>query len=86
MVVVVAIQVVGLDSQRTRHHNALTGTPPMVLNNRGAAIVCWLQLCNKKPTDLSHVLVVIHVAVSLVPTQLPLGGADGRRTSPVAGD
>lgn len=46
----------------------------------------YLQLCNKQSAHLCHMLVVVHVAVPLVPAQLPLGGADGRRTCPVAGD
>lgn len=45
-----------------------------------------LQLSSKQSAHLCHVLVVVHVAVPLLPTQLPLGGADGRRARPVAWD
>lgn len=46
----------------------------------------YSQLCSKQSAHLCHMLVVVHVTVPLVPAQLPLGGADGRRTRPVAGD
>lgn len=44
------------------------------------------QFCSEQSAHLCHVLIVVHVTVYLVPTQLPLGGADRRRASPVAGD
>lgn len=44
------------------------------------------QLCSKQSAHLCHMLIVIHVAVTLVPTQLSLRGAYGRRTCPVIGD
>lgn len=46
----------------------------------------YLQLSGKESAHLCHVLVVIHVAVPLVPTQFPLGGADWWRACPVARD
>lgn len=48
-------------------------------------VYMYSQLRGKQSTHLCHVLVFIHVAVPLITTQLPLSGADGRRTRPVAG-
>lgn len=87
MVVGMAVQVIAVDSQSAGHHHALDGAPAPVLGDGGAAVVSVrFQLCGKQSAHLCHMLVVIHVAVPLVPAQLPLGGADGRRTCPVVGD
>lgn len=83
----VAVQVVAVDSQSTGHHHTLDRTAALFLADGRAAIVSVrFQLRSKQSAHLCHMLVVVHVAVPLVPAQLPLGGADGRRTRPVAGD
>lgn len=82
-----AVQVVAVDSHSTGHHHTLNGAPALVLGDRRAAIISIrFQLRSKQSADLCHMLAVVHVAVPLVPAQLPLGGADGRRTCPLAGD
>lgn len=81
-----AVHVVARHTQSTGHHHTFDGAPAAVLGARRAAIIpVRFQLRGKQSTHLCHVLVFIHVAVPLITTQLPLSGADGRRTRPVAG-